>query len=333
VVPGLNALVTVECDDPQAFWAASYAETLLLRVWYPITVATLSRSVKKLIKGFLDETSDDPAGQIAFKLHDFGARGVSSAESAAIGGCAHLVNFMGTDTVSALLAARQYYGEPLAAFSIPAAEHSSITSWGRDNEVEAYRNMLRRFARPGALVAVVSDSYDIYHAVDKLWGEALRQEVIDSGATVVIRPDSGYPAEVVLKTAVLLERRFGSVTNGKGYRVLNNVRIIQGDGINPRSIREILAGLKVNGFAADNVAFGIRVGDPAARDAAEVRRRAADVPGVEGLQGPGPAAGLKTRRHRPPRRRDRDGRRDPSSRGPRGPHPIPCCRLWSRLAQ
>lgn len=257
VVPGLNALVTVECEDPQAFWAASYAETLLLRIWYPITVATLSRSVKKLIKGFLDETSDDAAGQIPFKLHDFGARGVSSAESAAIGGCAHLVNFMGTDTVSALLAARQYYGEPLAAFSIPAAEHSSITSWGRDSEVEAYRNMLRQFARPGALVAVVSDSYDIYHAVDKLWGDALRQEVIDSGATVVIRPDSGYPAEVVLKTAVLLERRFGSVTNGKGYRVLNNVRIIQGDGINPRSIREILGGLKVNGFAADNVAFGM----------------------------------------------------------------------------
>lgn len=257
VVPTRNVLMTVECDDPRAYWAVSYAETLLLRVWYPITVATQSRAAKLLIRGFLDATSDDAAGQIGFKLHDFGARGVSSAESAAIGGCAHLVNFYGTDTLSGILAARRYYGEPLAAWSIPAAEHSSITAWGRDHEVDAYRNMLRQFARPGSIVAVVSDSYDIYHAVDHLWGEALREEVIASGATLVIRPDSGYPAEVVLKTAQMLAQRFGFTLNSKGYRVLKHVRIIQGDGINPRSIEEILATLRTDGFAADNVAFGM----------------------------------------------------------------------------
>ena len=72
---------------------------------------------------------------------------------------------MGTDNVSGLLAARAYYHEPMAGFSIPAAEHSTITSWGRENEVDAYRNMLRQFARPGSIVAVVSDSYDIYRAI------------------------------------------------------------------------------------------------------------------------------------------------------------------------
>lgn len=257
VVPTRNVLMTVECDDPRAYWAVSYAETLLLRVWYPITVATQSRAAKLLIRGFLDATSDDAAGQIGFKLHDFGARGVSSAESAAIGGCAHLVNFSGTDTLSGILAARRYYGESLAAWSIPAAEHSSITAWGRENEVDAYRNMLRQFARPGSILAVVSDSYDIYNAVDRLWGEALRDEVIASGATLVIRPDSGYPAEVVLKTAQILAQRFGFTLNSKGYRVLKHVRLIQGDGINPRSIEEILAALRTNGFAADNVAFGM----------------------------------------------------------------------------
>ncbi|MRR51108.1 MAG: nicotinate phosphoribosyltransferase [Rhodocyclaceae bacterium] len=257
VVPGRNVLVTIESTDARLFWIVSYLETLLMRVWYPITVATQSWHVKAVIRGFLDETSDDAAGQIAFKLHDFGARGVSSTESAAIGGCAHLVNFMGTDTLSGILAARNYYGEPMAAFSIPAAEHSTITAWGRENEVEAYRNMLKQFAKPGSLVAVVSDSYDIYNAVENLWGGALRQEVIDSGATVVIRPDSGNPPEVVLKTAAILDRRFGSTFNAKGYKVLKHVRIIQGDGVNPRSIREILANLKFNGYAADNVAFGM----------------------------------------------------------------------------
>ena len=37
---------------------------------------------------------------LPFKLHDFGARGVSSLESAMLGGMAHLVNFRGTDTLT-----------------------------------------------------------------------------------------------------------------------------------------------------------------------------------------------------------------------------------------
>lgn len=174
-----------------------------------------------------------------------------------IGGMAHLVNFMGTNTISAVLGARKYYNEPIAGFSIPAAEHSTITSWGRENEADAYRNMLKQFAKPGALVAVVSDSYDIFRAVTSLWGGELRQAVVDSGATVVIRPDSGDPATIVLDVATRLADTFGYTVNDKGYKVLNNVRIIQGDGINLESIVEILSFLTERGFSADNVAFGM----------------------------------------------------------------------------
>ena len=39
VVPTHNVLATVEATDPQSFWIASYIETLLLRLWYPTTVA------------------------------------------------------------------------------------------------------------------------------------------------------------------------------------------------------------------------------------------------------------------------------------------------------
>ncbi|MGZ8219825.1 nicotinamide phosphoribosyltransferase domain-containing protein, partial [Methylomagnum sp.] len=166
VVPTHNALFTVECVDPRVYWINSHLETLLVRVWYPVTVATQSWHIKQNIAAYLRQTSDDPEGQLLFKLHDFGARGVSSAESAAIGGCAHLVNFRGTDTASGVLAARRYYGEPMAGHSIPAAEHSTITAWGRDGETDAYRNMLRQFAQPGRLVAVVSDSYDVFNAVE-----------------------------------------------------------------------------------------------------------------------------------------------------------------------
>ena len=257
VVPTHQALVTVESTDPNAYWVPSYLETLLLRLWYPVTVATISWHAKQTIRQFLERTSDDPLGQLPFKLHDFGARGVSSAESAALGGAAHLVNFMGTDTVSGLLAAKAFYHEPMAGFSIPAAEHSTITSWGREHEVDAYRNMLKQFAKPGAIVAVVSDSYDIYHAIREHWGKTLKDEIIQSGATVVVRPDSGDPVEVVHQCIVLLDEAFGHTVNGKGFKVLNYVRVIQGDGINPNSIRAILERVTSAGYATDNVAFGM----------------------------------------------------------------------------
>ena len=257
VVPTHQALVTIESTDPHAFWVPSYLETQLLRLWYPVTVATVSWHVRQTIRAFLERTSDDPDGQLPFKLHDFGARGVSSTESAALGGMAHLINFLGTDTVSGLLAARAYYGEAMAGFSIPAAEHSTITSWGRDREADAYRNMLTRFAQPGRIVAVVSDSYDIFHAIREHWGKTLRQEVIDSGATLVVRPDSGDPVDVVNQCVVLLDEAFGHTVNGKGYKVLNHVRVIQGDGINPVSIRAILERVTSYGYATDNLAFGM----------------------------------------------------------------------------
>lgn len=257
VVPTHNVLVTVENTDPDFFWLVSYVETAMLRAtWYGTTVATNSYTSKQVIKKYLEETGDVKG--LLFKLHDFGARGVSSFESAGIGGAAHLVNFMGTDTVTGALYAMKYYNTPeMVAFSIPAAEHSTMTSWGgREGEIEAMRNMLNQFAKPGSLVAVVSDSYDIYNAVENLWGKELKQQVIDSGATVVIRPDSGDPASVVLRVTALLDKSFGSVVNDKGYKVLNNVRVIQGDGIVTESIEEILAVLKDAGYSADNIAFG-----------------------------------------------------------------------------
>lgn len=257
IVPLHNVLMTVETTDDEFAWLGSWFESQLMRIWYPITVATQSYHIKKDFYRFLLETADDADAEILFKVHDFGSRGVSSQETAAIGGAAHLVNFLGTDTMAALLLHRKFYNCEMAGFSIPAAEHSTITAWGRENEILAYRNMLENFAKPGAIVAVVSDSWDIYNAVEKIWGEQLRQEVVDSGATVVIRPDSGEPIEVVSKIAHLLADKFGVTTNSKGYKVLKNVRIIQGDGVNEQSIHDILQRLKTEGFSASNIAFGI----------------------------------------------------------------------------
>lgn len=257
IIPAANVLATIENTDPKCFWLTSYLETALLRaIWYPTTVATNSREVKKVIAKYLMETEGNIEA-LPFKLHDFGARGTSSNESSMLGGMAHLVNFMGTDTISAVVGARHYYNEPVAGFSIPASEHSTITSWGRKGEADAYSNMLKQFAKPGAIVACVSDSYDIYNAVNSLWGEQLKQDIIDSKATLVVRPDSGDPYTVVMRVVADLAEKFGTTTNSKGYKVLNNVRVIQGDGININTITEILQGLKQRGYSAENIAFGM----------------------------------------------------------------------------
>ena len=256
VVPVKNVLATIENTDPECFWLTTWLETALLRaVWYGTTVATQSYTIKQVILDYLERTGDPST--IDFKLHDFGARGVSSLESAGIGSAAHLVNFMGTDTISGVLFAREYYNAGIAGFSIPAMEHSTVTSWGREGEVDAYRNMLNQYARPGSILAVVSDSYDIYNAASKLWGEELRQQVIDSGATVVIRPDSGDPVDVNRKLIQILDSKFGSTVNAKGFKVLNNVRLIQGDGINELTVRSILGAFMALGYSADNIAFGM----------------------------------------------------------------------------
>lgn len=71
-----------------------------------------------------------------------------------------MVNFNGTDTIAGLIMLRDYYCAPICGFSIPASEHSTITTWGKDGERDAFANMLEQF--PTGLVACVSDSYDIW---------------------------------------------------------------------------------------------------------------------------------------------------------------------------
>lgn len=259
VVPTGVPLVQVESTDPQLPWLTTFIETALLRaIWYPSTVATISWRCRAIIRAGLLKTSDDPEGQLPFKLHDFGARGVSSGESAGLGGMAHLVSFLGTDTMEGLMAARRYYGADIAGFSIPAAEHSTITAWGRSRERDAYANMLQRFSGEGSAVAVVSDSYDLDAAVGGLWGDALRDAVLAHRGTLVIRPDSGDPVETPLRVLEQLWSIFGGRVNGKGFRVLDDhVRVIQGDGMSPVTIIRLIDRLIAAGFALDNIAFGM----------------------------------------------------------------------------
>lgn len=255
--PG-NVMVQVQTSDSECAWLVSYIETALLRgVWYPTTVATLSREIKKVIYKYLTETSDSPDEEIMFKLHDFGARGVSSAESAGVGGSAHLVNFMGTDTIEGALYAMENYDCEMPGFSIPASEHSTMTILGKDGELEQMNRMIDQYGS-SPIYACVSDSYDIYNAVKNFWGKELKDRVLATGNTLVVRPDSGDPVKTPVEVIKMLGEAFDYEINTKGYKVLHpSVRVIQGDGINFNSLKQILELLKNEGWSASNIAFGM----------------------------------------------------------------------------
>lgn len=258
LVPTHNILMSVESTDPDLFWVVSWLETMLVRLWYPITVATQSYYIKQNILRALQHSADNPVGEIDFKLHDFGGRGVSSRETAGIGGMSHLVNFLGSDTVEGVRYADHYYnsGRGVSGFSIPASEHSTITMWGRERESDAYKAVLK-YLGPGKTVACVSDSYDLYNVLENIWCGSLLKEIQDSGGTLVIRPDSGDPVEVVVRCLQILERKVGMQVNSKGFKVLPSyLRLIQGDGVNQESIDEIYHSIHSEGYSSSNISFG-----------------------------------------------------------------------------
>ena len=262
VVKSHNALITIENTDPEFYWLTNWAETVLLQVWYPITVATLSRAIKQVIGKALARTGD--LSLLPFKLHDFGFRGVSSKESAAIGGAAHLLNFLGTDTLAAVQILNQFYSADLgaqnpldcAAYSIPASEHSTITAWGEAHELDAYANILANC--PQGVVACVSDSYDIYNAVRNLSGGALRDKVMHRKGTLVIRPDSGEAVTVLEELFKIVSEKFGYEVNRKGWKTtVPCVRFIQGDGVNFYTIQNITTQLTRKGWSQDIWSYGM----------------------------------------------------------------------------
>lgn len=257
-VPNSNALMTIENTDPNCYWLTNFLETLLMQVWYPCTVATLSRAIKQVITRFYEETATpDSFAGIEFVLNDFGFRGVSSVESAGLGGSAHLINFRGSDTIAGSLMALDYYDtREVYGLSIPATEHSICTLLGEQGEKEIFQHVIQEF--PTGLVACVSDSYDIFRAVKSYWGKELKAEVLNREGTLVIRPDSGDPVLTLLKVFELLFEQFGFTENEKGYKVLPpQVRVIQGDGIAYESIIAIYEALKSAKISAENLVLGM----------------------------------------------------------------------------
>ncbi len=259
VLPAKSVIATVTNTHPDFYWVVGFFESLLLHAWYPITVASASRKYWKLVTKYADLTCDN-CNHIPYSVHDFGYRGVSSEESAAIGGSAHLIHFEGTDTISAVAHIAKNYGDFVGS-SVPASEHSVMCLYGREDEIKAFERMLDLY--PTGVVSIVSDSYDFFNAITNIAFQ-LKDKILARDGKVVFRPDSGIPYEIIngVKDSdgalTCLGRIFGYTINSKGYKVLNpKVGLIYGDGMYYEEFERILNGMQANGWASSNLVIGV----------------------------------------------------------------------------
>lgn len=260
IVPQSNVLMTVENTDPKCFWLTNAMESLLTHVWAPSTVATISHYVLKMIEEYVIRTTDEnfDLSGVKFQLHDFGYRGVSSHEGAAIAGAGHLVNGLGTDTLPAMMLLADYYGadEGEIAYSVPATEHSVMTALGRDGEPKVVQRLLDNY--PAGILSVVGDSYDIYGFANMIGSNPMKEQIKTRNGKFVLRPDSGDPVDTMLKLSALLFHDFGGTHNEKGYKVFDpHVGLLWGDGLEPAMIAEILDATTNAGYCASNYVFGM----------------------------------------------------------------------------
>jgi nicotinamide phosphoribosyltransferase len=268
VIPVRNVLMTIENTVPGFHWVVGFMESLLLKIWNTCTVASYSRKLADLCRRFANDTCDDE-GHLPFQVHDFGYRGCSSEETAALSGSAHLINFLGTDTVTALKLIKDTYGatEPVG-LSVPATEHSVMCSYGQENEFQAFERMLD--LNPSGIVSIVSDTYDLWNVLTN-FAERLKTRILERNGRVVFRPDSGDPPKIIcgdgdaetgspewFGAIRLLDKMFGSKKNKKGYRVLNpKIGLIYGDGMFYERFERVLEMMKLMGYASSNLVIGV----------------------------------------------------------------------------
>ncbi len=273
VVPVRNVLMTITNTVPGYGWVVGFLESLIIKVWYPTTTASCSYQYRNLVERMFKETVDDENHFLKdFMIHDFGYRGDGSEDSAAITGAAHLISSQGSDNVPALpFIFRHYYGseskEPIM-MSVPASEHSVMCSFGRNDEIGAFRHMLKTY--PTGIVSIVSDTFDVYTFLTD-FAEQLKEIILNRDGKTVFRPDSGDPEHIICGDPMapadslerkgvvrLLDEKFGSTVNKKGYKVLNDkVGLIYGDGMYYERYKRTLHRLQDMGYATSNLVIGV----------------------------------------------------------------------------
>lgn len=127
-----------------------------------------------------------------------------------------------------------------------------MTSW--PSELAAVEHLIDRFG--SGVFSVVMDSYDYASALRDIL-PAVKERQVDAGGVMVVRPDSGDPIWCIVEGLRALDRVFGSDVNSKGFKVVRGARIIQGDGVDLKTIVGMLEAAMEAGFSAECMVFGM----------------------------------------------------------------------------
>lgn len=270
-VPLRVPMLTVENTHPDFYWLTNYFETILSsELWQPMTSATTAARLRRLIDEWALKTTGTTEGA-GFQGHDFSMRGMAGLDSAIGSAMGHLVAFTGTETVPVLAEIKKVY--PMTGFlagTVPATEHSVMCAGGMEDERETFSRLLDLY--PAGILSVVSDTWDFWGVMTNHL-PALHEQIMARDGKLVVRPDSGDPADIICGTVrtfgegktpaekgaiELLWDEFGGTVNDLGYKVLDeHVGLIYGDSMNHARVEDICSRLEAKGFAISPVVFGI----------------------------------------------------------------------------
>lgn len=271
-VPLRVPMLTIYNTRPEFFWLTNMIETLMSNIlWGAITSATTAFQYRRTFEHFAEETGADKEF-VPWQGHDFSFRGLTGIENASLSGAAHLLSFVGTDTIPAIDFLEEYYGAnvetELVGGSVAATEHSVMCMGEPRHEQETFRRLLTE-VYPTGILSIVSDTWDLWTVLTQ-YVPALKEVILQREGKLVIRPDSGDPLKIIvgdpeadneaarLGVMRLLWGTFGGQWNDKGYKVLDpHIGVIYGEAISPNRQWEILAALSEQGFASSNIVFGI----------------------------------------------------------------------------
>lgn len=261
---------------PEFFWLTNYLETAISAVlWGPCTSATVANEYRKILNNYAERTVGETSF-VPYQGHDFSCRGMFGMEAAAMSGAAHLLSFQGTDTVPAIDFIDKYYsldarvGKEAIGVSVPATEHSVMCLGAEEGEIETIRRLITE-TYPKGIVSIVCDTWDFWKVMTR-YLPTLKKEIMARDGKVVVRPDSGDPADILcgvhgINKGTEAERKgavevlwdtFGGTLNDKGYKELDpHVGLIYGDSITLDRCRNICSRLAYKSFASTNVVFGV----------------------------------------------------------------------------
>ena len=217
-------------------WLTNMIETVLSCENWPIqTSATTSIAYLKVFKEFAIKTGL-PLEFVPFQGHDFSFRGMFGKHAAAMSGFGHLASgLVGTDTITSVLFAEKYYGadvdKELVGCSVDATEHSVTCSWILEGEIEFFKYLMKEQSPKGVL-SVVSDTWDFWTLVTEYLPQ-LKGEILAREGTLVIRPDSGDPVNILTGYTVFNdkeEKTFKVQSAARSYAVSLKVEAYEWEG-------------------------------------------------------------------------------------------------------